>query len=482
MDEHQLLELGNKAVNQAQRLGADEAEIFLYMENQVLVEFVGGIFASRSGAVKGLKGAFVRIAGPWIKKKGLPKITSGIKAGVGVRAVVKKAIGFSSVSSIEEKKVLEAVEEATKIAKIRPPDPNWVSLPESKKPLGEGGIFDKRFLELSVDKLLELCADGCVTIGDFDKRIMQAMGSISMISVAEGIVNTNGIETFDKGTAFTASFYAKAKSGTEEVSAGDFLISRHYTEDLQPVAISTCKRTIESLGKKALPQKYAGPVIFENESWNELFSVIFTSGISALSVQENRSVYKGKIGNQVASESVSVVDDGTLPEGFGTTKIDDEGVPRQKTPIIEKGVLINILYDNYTAKREKRGSTGNASRQGRVMVAYANQPVIRPSNLLLQPSKGSLQELISELKDGVLIKGSLIGALHSNVVTGDFSVTADNAFKIENGQVAFPLKPCTVAGNLYEALKNVIAVGNDSRSFGNTICPSLTIDKIVVST
>jgi PmbA protein len=482
MDEHELLEIGNKAVNQAQKLGADEAEIFLYMENQTNVEFVGGIFASRSGAVKGLRGAFVRIAGPWIKKKGLPKITSGIKAGVGVRAIVKKAIGFSSVSSVEEKRIFEAVEEATKTAKMRPPDPNWVSLPEGKKPLGEGGVFDKKFLELDVEKLLELCADGCVIIGDFDRRIIQAIGSISAVSIAGGIVNTNGIETFDKGTAFTAFFYAKAKSGAEEVSGGDFLMSRYYTENLQPIAVSASKRTIESLGKKALPQKYGGPVVFENESWNELFSVIFTSGISALNIQESRSVYKGKIGNRVADESVSILDDGTLPEGFGTTKNDDEGVPRQKTPIIEKGLLTNILYDNYTAKREKRESTGNASRQGRATAAYANQPTIRPSNLVLLPSKGSLQDLMSELKDGVLIRGSLIGALHSNVITGDFSVTADNAFKIEDGKVAFPLKPCTVAGNLYEALNHVTTIGSDSKSFGNFICPSVIVDKIVVST
>lgn len=103
----------------------------------------------------------------------------------------------------------------------------------------------------------------------------------------------------------------------------------------------------------------------KNQSWNQLFSVIFTSGISALNVQENRSVYKGKLGTQVAKESVSIVDDGTLPEGIGTSKFDDEGVPKQKTSIIEKGTLTNILYDNYTAKHEKRGSTGNASRLGR---------------------------------------------------------------------------------------------------------------------
>ena len=113
-----LLEKGKKAARHAQNLGVDEAEIFLYKENLASIKFIGGIFASRGGAVKGIKGSLIRIAEPWIKKKGLPIITSGTKAGVGVRAVVKKAIGFTSVSSIENKKVLEAVEEATKKLKL----------------------------------------------------------------------------------------------------------------------------------------------------------------------------------------------------------------------------------------------------------------------------------------------------------------------------------------------------------------------------
>lgn len=174
--------------------------------------------------------------------------------------------------------------------------------------------------------------------------------------------------------------------------------------------------------------------------------------------------------------AVTIIDDGTLPDGFGTSKFDDEGVLKQKTPVIEKGVLTSFLYDNYAAKREKKESTGNANRLGRVTAACANQPAINQSNLILQPNKGSLQDLIGELREGVLVKG------HSNVVTGDFSVTAGNAFKIENGEMASPIKPCTVAGNLYEALNNVVAVGNNLKTFGNIVCPSLIIDKIVVST
>ena len=482
MNENELIEVGKKAVNYAQKLGADEAEAFLYVENQTTVQFVGGIFASRSGAVKGLKGTFARIAEPWIKKKGLPQMRSGIKAGVGIRSIVNKATGFSSVSSIEEAKVLEATEEATKIAKIRPPDPNWVSLPEAKKPKGDGGVFDSKLSELSIDEIVDICARHCVTLGDFDKRITQAVGMISTLHAFAGIVNTNGIETSDKGTAFSAYFSGKAKWKGEEVSGGDLVISRSYVEDLQPIAVNAAKRTVECFGKKLLPQKSSGVVIFENVSWYSLFSVIFTAAISALNVQENRSVYMGKIGNQVADEKFSVVDDGTLPNGFGTTKVDDEGFPRQKTAVVEKGILRNILYDNYAAKREQKESTGNASRQGRVTTKYANQPIIRPTNLAISPGKTDLSGLIREIKSGVLLKESLTGALHSNVITGDFSVSSDNAFKIENGEVAFPLKACTVAGNLYEALNHVIAIGNDLKSFGNFVCPSLAIDKIVVST
>jgi predicted Zn-dependent protease len=305
----EMLEIGNKAVNYAQKLGADEAEIFLYMENQASVKFIGGIFASRGGSVKGIKGTFARIAEPWIKKKGLPVINSGIKAGVGVRAVVKKAIGFSSVSSVEEKKVLEAIEEATKIAKIRPPDPNWISLPDAKKPTGESGTFDKRISDLDATEMLDLCTNCCVAMGDFDKRITQAITIFSTAAFSFAVVNTNGIEVSDRGTTVTVYVSAKAKSGSEEVSSGDVLTTRTLIKNLQPIAASASQRAIESLGKKALAEKYVGPVVFENLSWNELFSVIFPYGISALNVQENRSVYKGKIGNQVAKENVSIVDD-----------------------------------------------------------------------------------------------------------------------------------------------------------------------------
>lgn len=480
--EEQLQSVGKKAIDHATKLGAEEAEIFLWMENTTSVKFIGGIFASRSNAVKGFKGTFARIAEPWIKKKGVPVVKSGTKAGVGVRTVINRAMGFSSVSSLEEGRVLGAVEEAVKIAKIRPLDPNWRSLPEARAPNEKGGIFDQRVADLSVDRILEMSANCCTVAGDYDKRINQAMAMVEAGSAVFGIVNSRGTEIFDKATAFSAYVATKAKSKGEDVSSGDLMVSRSLREDVTSIAVSSSKKTVECFGKKALPEKHVGLVVFENMSWYELFSGIFPAGVSGYNVQENRSVLKGKLSQQVAKENVSIFDDGTLPDGVGTTKMDDEGVPRQRTSLIEKGVLTNFLYDNYSAKRESRESTGNASRPGVTTPKYANLPAVRPSNLVIEAGKGSLGALVAEVKNGVLIKGGLIGALHSNVVTGDFSVSADNAFKIENGAVAYPLKACTVAGNLYQALNAVTAIGSDSRSFGNIITPSVTIDKIVVST
>ena len=479
--EAQLQSVGKKAIDHALKLGVEETEVFLYMENLASVKFVGGIFASRSNAVKGLKGTFARVAEPWIKKKGLPIINSGTRAGVGIRAIINKAIGFSSVSSLDETAVAEAVDEAVKIAKVRPTDPNWVSLAEPKAQNEKGGVFDQRIADLGIDQILEMCSTSCTVAGDYDKRIVQTMSMIVTGSVAFGIMNTRGTEVFDRGTLFSALVGAKAKSKGEEVSGDDFILSRTLNENVAPIGISAAKRTVECLGKKTLPEKHIGTVVFENVSWNQLFSTIFPAGISGYNVQENRSFLKGKLSQQVAKEGVSILDDGTLPDGIGTTRMDDEGVPRQKTPVIEKGVLANFLYDNYSAKRESRESTGNATRL-RAPTPYASLPAVRPSNLVLESGKDSLEALVAEVKNGVLVKGGLIGAYHSNTVTGDFSVSADNAFKIENGSVAYPLKACTVAGNLYQALNAVAAIGNDSRTFATVINPSVAVEKIVAST
>jgi len=147
--------------------------------------------------------------------------------------------------------------------------------------------------------------------------------------------------------------------------------------------------------------------------------------------------------------------------------------------------LKSFLYDNYSAKREGRESTGNASRRTWMASApFAVQPRVGPTNLVFNSGRGGLQDLIAEVQDGILVKGSMMGVVNSNFVTGDFSVTATNVFRIKNGQIAYALKPCSVAGNFHESLKSVMAIGNDTRNCGfsgSVICPSIVVENLTVS-
>lgn len=475
-----LMEIGSKAVRHAAKLGADEAEIFLRNEKTISVKYVGGIIATR-GMFKGVKGAFMRILEPWLKRKGIPIVNSGINAGVGIRAIVNQSIGFSSVSNIEEKEVLNGVENAMKIAKIRPPDPNWVSLPAPKKPTGHEGIFDQRIVDTDVEKYISMAAEICVSAADFERRIKQAVSALEIRVFHDAVVNSSGIEVGSKGTVAVVYSFAKVTDKGEEVQGAELLFSRVFTEDLRELGTSASRRAIECLDTKKLEKKIECPVIFENVGFNEFLSQIFAHNISALNVQEDRTVYKDKLNQQIAGQQITLVDDGTLPDGFATAPFDHEGVPRRKIVVVENGVLKAFLYDNYSAKREQKESTGNALRGAWGLPGFAVQPKPGLSNLVLKPVKGDLEDLVREVDNGILVKGQLIGVGHANLVTGDFSVTATNVFRVKNGEIVYPLKPCAIGGNFHGMLRAIETIGSDSKCFGKVTCPSVATAKLTVS-
>src|SRR4030065_171587 len=149
-------------------------------------------------------------------------------------------------------------------------------------------------------------------------------------------------------------------------------------------------------------------------------------------VQRGQSAFKDRIGTQVASEKVTIYDDGLFPAGLRTAAFDGEGTPQQKTLLVEKGILRNFLYDNYAAKKEGRESTGNASRAG-----YLSTPSIETTNFHILPGGTAAEELLGEVDDGLLIY-YLQGAHSSNPVSGEFSVVATPAWKIKKGEIVHP--------------------------------------------
>ena len=183
------------------------------------------------------------------------------------------------------------------------------------------------------------------------------------------------------------------------------------------------------------------------------------------------SFLAGKLGQKIAANGVTVIDDGTIVGGFGTSPFDGEGIPTRRTVVIDQGTLASYLLNTYTAKKLKLKSTGNASR------GLAGTPGIGPGNYFLQPGSRTPQELIADVKQGLYVTEFL--GMGVNLVTGDYSRGASGMW-ISNGELAYPVEEITVAGNLKEMFMNISEIANDLEFRGSVAAPTLRIDGLTV--
>jgi len=211
-------------------------------------------------------------------------------------------------------------------------------------------------------------------------------------------------------------------------------------------------------------------VIFDPMVSSSILEHIF-EGVNGDSVYRGASFLAGKLGQKIAGDSVNVIDDGTIPGGFGTSPFDGEGVPTRRTIVIENGVLKSYLLNTYTAKKLGLQTTGNASR------GLAGTPGIGPGNYFLQPGAKTPKQIISEIKDGLYVTEFL--GHGANLVTGDYSRGASGLW-ISGGELAYPVEEITVAGNLKEMFFSICEIGNDLEFRGAVACPTIRIDGLTV--
>ncbi len=177
-------------------------------------------------------------------------------------------------------------------------------------------------------------------------------------------------------------------------------------------------------------------------------------GINGDSVYRGASFLAGKLGEKIAGDQVTVIDDGTMVGGFGTAPFDGEGIPTRRTVVIEKGVLKSYLLNTYTAKKLGLQTTGNASR------GLAGTPGIGPGNYFLQPGKKTAKEIIASIPEGLYVTEFL--GHGANLVTGDYSRGASGLW-ISGGELTYPVEEITVAGNLKEMFFNISEIAERPR-------------------
>lgn len=230
------------------------------------------------------------------------------------------------------------------------------------------------------------------------------------------------------------------------------------------------QRTLRRLGARKVKTSQV-PVIFDPMVSRSLLDSL-AEAVNGDSIYRGASFLAGKLGEKIAGENVTVVDDGTMPGGFGTSPFDGEGVKSRRTLVIDKGVLKSYLLNTYTAKKLNMKTTGNASR------GLAGTPGIGVGNFYLEAGARKPEQIIRDVKEGLYVTEFL--GFGVNLVTGDFSRGASGMW-ISGGQLAFPVEEITVAGNLKDMLNSISEIGSDLEFRGSVAAPTLRIDGLTVA-
>jgi PmbA protein len=448
LEKDEMQRLAENAVNMALKKGAAEVEAYFY-EGQ----------ATSVG----------------IERSQITKSNRIIDRGLGVRVSVNKAIGFAYTNIIESQIAIEdTIIKALSAARASKPDRDWKGLPEKKPYASAEKTYDPEILALRSEDLVGVASVMLDAAVNADKRVFPIEGGAGAAYVSNAIANSNGITGFDKGTIIECSLAAIAKEGnTVTPVCFEFNAERSYNIDPEWVGKEAAHLAVSALKTKRIETKNT-KLILTQFALQDLLYFTLINTVKADNVQRNQSPFKGKIGAKVASENVTIYDDGLFQGGLRTGTFDGEGAPHQKTLLVEKGVLRSFLYDNYAAKKEGKESTGNASRAG-----YLSTPDIDATNFHVIPGNKTADQLMNEVDDGLIIY-YLQGAHSSNPVSGEFSVVATPAWKIRKGEIVHSSRGVMLAGNIFEVLKNVSVIADNDRKMGQLISPWLLVENVKV--
>jgi len=429
-----MYELAQKGLKAALSMGADEAEIFIG-------EGHGTSFDIRKNEIEGAK--------------------ESTSQGLGIRVVINGAVGFASTNIMS--RIEDTAKNAVSSAKVRESDPDWKALPSDEKYPNVCGIFDTELKNMELDdcikKAIEMI-DGAKTVSN----ITVTSGNFSRGFGKSLIMNSNGIEIEEMGTT-VSGFVDTITNKGETSTAYDFEISRNNDIDFEIIGKNAAELARRSQDAISI-DPHKTNVILHPFAFSDLLDSTFVPSIDADNVQKGRSNLINKLGEQIAAENISIIDDGLLDGGIETGRSDDEGVASQRTNVIENGVFSSYLYDSYTAGKDNVKSTGNGSRS-----SYFSTPSVGTRNFIVDVP-GS--DIIEDTEEGIFIN-TVIGAHTANGISGDFSVEARNAFTIKDGMIDKPIKSLMISGNMFDMLKKIDGAGNDLRKVGSTVTPSIRI-------
>jgi PmbA protein len=443
-----LPEIAQTAIKQALDRGATDAECTI-SEGQ---EFSASV---RMGEVETLKEAGSR--------------------GAGLRVLIGKRMGSSYTSDLTPEGIRQMVASAVDLAQLTTEDPQS-GLPDASElgsiP-GDLKLFSDDVAGLAADQKIDAAKRAEAAALAFDPRITNSEGGSFDSNIGGRVfANSRGFAGSYQSTYCSISAVPVATLNGNMERDYWFTVARDFSglEPPELVGRTAAERVIRRLGAvKVETQKV--PIIFEPRVARTLLGNLFDA-VQGMAIYRHASFLAGKLGQKIACDKITLIDDGTLPGLFGTQPFDDEGVPSRRTPVIDKGVLKNYMLNTYTARKLGMKTTGNASR------GITGNAGIGHGNFFLEAGEKTPEQIIAGVKNGFYVT-ELIGS-GVNTVTGDYSRGAVGLW-IRDGELAFPVSEVTIASTLQEMLNGVGEIGSDLEFRGSVSAPTIMIGEMTVA-
>ena len=391
------------------------------------------------------------------------RVLAAADRGVGIRVISGFSTAYAYTNQLDYRSLLQLAETVSHGVRSGLPAPDF-NLCAPRRAPGQAVTLPPDQVELA--RKVELVNRADAAARGFDARVRQVLAVYRDSRVKTQSVNSLG--EFHEDDACASVFIAQVvardgketQTGYEPVggSRGFELFDAVSPEEL---ALTAAGRSVMMLGARKSP---AGrlPVVLSSEAGGTMVHEAIGHGLEADLVQAGTSVYRGRVGQKVASELVTVIDDATIPYARGTFGFDGEGTPAQRTVLVENGVLKGYLYDRLSAMKEGCASTGNGRRE-----SYRCRPIVRMTNTLIAPGKSEPADIVKSVSKGLFVKR--MGGGQVNTVNGDFVFEVSEGYLVENGVIGEPVRGATLAGNGPEVLGQIAMVGNDL-GFGIGTC------------
>ena len=409
-----------------------------------------------------------------LKDGEIEECVTGFTAGVGVRTIMSDGRqGISFGNRLEKLSIKELVEWSLFNCKNSESEEGIMLYKGQLKPDPAIDLEDPEITAITPQKRMEYCKIMTESAMSADSNILSVRSAAWHDGWGSSFYcTTTGLHGWERGSSASCGVTVIATDGKNTEMGGHGIESRRFDElDIRNTALIAVEKTVAALG--GWPMK-TGPytIVIEPETAASLVDVIGDL-FCAPDIHKGRSMMKDRLGTQVASSCVTLRDDGRIPWKAGTSSWDAEGVPTGRTLLIEDGIARSYLYNLQYAWKDGVSSTGNACR------GMSSLPDVGASNLLLDAGSETAESLISGVRSGLYLT-ELMGLHTIDPISGDFSVGAKGLL-IESGKITRPVSGVTIASNLMDFLKNIVAVGSDLIFFGSTAAPTLVVENIVIA-